>query len=200
MSYILLKTFLLGYQPFQNTLFCTIQAIVASEVASERTHKKIVKCRWFFIELTKQFAEEQSFRVCRYLWVLAKSMSKKARWMGCNYNKRMDGFICMVYFNHPVNVTIFEDLIRDTWEHTTVRPIQRTDGPYTMPKMVIQLLRNRKYFQERGCNSGVPYFTNLGADNLDDKEKDTEKDIEKDTEKDIEVASEDESETDNLTF
>ena len=32
MSYILLKTFLLGYQPFQNTLFCTIQAIERSKI------------------------------------------------------------------------------------------------------------------------------------------------------------------------
>ena len=100
-----------------------------SEVPSDITKKKIAKCRWFCIQLKKQFEDEQTIKVCKYLWVMAKSMSKKATWTGCNFNKSMDGFISMVYFHHPVNVGIFQDLIRDTWKDSDVRPILRTDGP-----------------------------------------------------------------------
>lgn len=146
----------------------------ASEVVSEVASlpSRISKCRWFFLELKEQWSEENTYEVCKYVWVLSKSMSKKAQWIGCNYNKAKDGFIAIIYFKHPIDVRIFSDLIRETWENPNVRPLQRTDGPYTMQKMVVRLLRDRRNFNERGCNKGVPYFSNLGSPSPSEKESD----------------------------
>ena len=94
---------------------------MVSEVAS--LPSRISKCRWFFLELKEQWSEENTYEVCKYVWVLSKSMSKKAQWIGCNYNKAKDGFIAIIYFKHPIDVRIFSDLIRETWENPNVRPL-----------------------------------------------------------------------------
>ena len=137
----------------------------ASRESSDSSEKprKITKCRWFHLTIMKDTPEEDSYHLCKYLWVLSKSFSKKTQWVGCNINlKDSYDFDCLVYFKMPVKVDIFSEILRTTWKDCTVKPVQKTDGPYAMPKLVARLLEKRSSFQERGSNAGVPYFSYLG--------------------------------------